>query len=53
MTGTTPRGTTDEQAAARWVRGIFGRIAPRYDLLNHVLSMNVDRMWWRRTARTS
>ncbi|MGA7651793.1 MAG: ubiquinone/menaquinone biosynthesis methyltransferase, partial [Terracidiphilus sp.] len=24
---------------------------PRYDLLNHVLSANVDRLWWRRTAR--
>ena len=27
-------------------------IAPRYDLLNHVLSFNVDRLWWRRTACT-
>ncbi len=31
---------------------MFTSIAPRYDLLNHVLSMNVDRLWWRRTART-
>ena len=31
---------------------MFTSIAPRYDLLNHVLSFNVDRMWWRRTART-
>ena len=30
---------------------MFTAIAPRYDLLNHVLSMNVDRLWWRRTAR--
>src|SRR5690242_15395598 len=30
---------------------MFTSIAPRYDLLNHVLSFNVDRMWWRRTAR--
>jgi demethylmenaquinone methyltransferase/2-methoxy-6-polyprenyl-1,4-benzoquinol methylase len=30
---------------------MFGAIAPRYDLLNHVLSMNVDRLWWWRTAR--
>ena len=30
---------------------MFTSIAPRYDLLNHVLSFNVDRVWWRRTAR--
>jgi demethylmenaquinone methyltransferase/2-methoxy-6-polyprenyl-1,4-benzoquinol methylase len=30
---------------------MFSSIAPRYDLLNHLLSMNVDRLWWRRTAR--
>ena len=31
---------------------MFTSIAPRYDLLNHILSFNVDRLWWRRTART-
>jgi demethylmenaquinone methyltransferase/2-methoxy-6-polyprenyl-1,4-benzoquinol methylase len=31
---------------------MFTAIAPRYDLLNHMLSFNVDRMWWRRTAST-
>src|SRR5215472_13287605 len=50
-TGTTPAGTTDERSAAQAVRQMFDEIAPRYDLLNHVLSMNVDRLWWRRTAR--
>jgi demethylmenaquinone methyltransferase/2-methoxy-6-polyprenyl-1,4-benzoquinol methylase len=30
---------------------MFDAIAPRYDLLNHVLSANVDRIWWRRAAR--
>jgi demethylmenaquinone methyltransferase/2-methoxy-6-polyprenyl-1,4-benzoquinol methylase len=31
---------------------MFTAIAPRYDLLNHILSFNVDRLWWRRTARS-
>ena len=29
---------------------MFGRIAPRYDLLNHLLSMNIDRYWRSRTV---
>jgi demethylmenaquinone methyltransferase/2-methoxy-6-polyprenyl-1,4-benzoquinol methylase len=44
-------GATDEADAAQAVRQMFDAIAPRYDLLNHVLSANVDRLWWRRTAR--
>lgn len=32
------------------VQRIFSEIAPRYDLLNHVLSMNVDRRWRRRAV---
>src|SRR5881409_812350 len=31
---------------------MFSSIAPRYDLLNHLLSFNIDRLWWRRTAQT-
>ncbi len=49
--GAMPQGTTDEQGAARAVEQMFDAIAPRYDLLNHVLSMNIDRLWWWRTAR--
>ena len=41
----------DEASSAELVREMFDRIAPRYDLLNHVLSCNVDRTWWWRTAR--
>jgi demethylmenaquinone methyltransferase/2-methoxy-6-polyprenyl-1,4-benzoquinol methylase len=50
--GATPSGATDERSAARAVEQMFDEIAPRYDFLNHTLSMNVDRLWWRRTART-
>ena len=34
----------------RQVRRIFSEIAPRYDLLNHLLSLNVDRRWRRRAV---
>ena len=50
-TGAKPAGTLDEADAAQAVRQMFDSIAPRYDLLNHVLSANVDRLWWWRTAR--
>jgi demethylmenaquinone methyltransferase / 2-methoxy-6-polyprenyl-1,4-benzoquinol methylase len=50
-TGARPAGAVDEAGAAVAVRQMFDSIAPRYDLLNHVLSANVDRLWWRRAAR--
>ena len=51
MSGTTPKGITDERLASAWVRGMFGQVAGRYDLLNHVLSFNLDRWWRARTVR--
>jgi demethylmenaquinone methyltransferase / 2-methoxy-6-polyprenyl-1,4-benzoquinol methylase len=33
------------------IRSMFGSIAPSYDLLNHLLSLNVDRWWRWRTTR--
>ncbi len=51
VVGAAPEGANDTQAASRAVREMFTSIAPRYDLLNHVLSCNVDRLWWERTAR--
>jgi demethylmenaquinone methyltransferase/2-methoxy-6-polyprenyl-1,4-benzoquinol methylase len=33
------------------IRRMFGAIAPRYDLLNHLLSLNIDRYWRLRTTR--
>ena len=49
--GAAPEGASDQQSSARAVREMFTSIAPRYDLLNHALSLNIDRLWWRRTAR--
>ena len=51
MRGTTPEGARNEQEAAAWVRGMFGRVAPRYDLANHLLSFNIDRYWRAHTVR--
>ena len=51
MRGTTPAGARTEQDAAQWVRAMFGRLARRYDLANHLLSFNIDRHWRRRTVR--
>lgn len=49
--GAQPAGAVDEASAARAVQQMFNAIAPKYDLLNHVLSANIDRLWWARTAR--
>jgi len=49
--GTAPPGVTSEVEAARWVRRMFGSIAPRYDVVNHLLSLNIDRLWRRELVR--
>ena len=49
--GTLPEGAVNEADASRRVREMFTQIAPRYDLLNHVLSLQMDRMWRARTAK--
>lgn len=43
--GTTPEGAASEREAARWVQEMFGEVAPRYDFLNHFLSLNIDTRW--------
>lgn len=51
--GASPAGVEagNEAAAGRVVREMFGRVAPRYDLLNHLLSGQIDRYWRRRLVR--
>jgi demethylmenaquinone methyltransferase/2-methoxy-6-polyprenyl-1,4-benzoquinol methylase len=51
MKGTTPAGAAGEREAANWVRAMFGRVAHRYDLANHLLSCNIDRYWRRHTVK--
>ena len=43
----TNERTANEIAHARAVRDMFSGIARRYDLLNHVLSVNIDKRWRR------
>jgi demethylmenaquinone methyltransferase/2-methoxy-6-polyprenyl-1,4-benzoquinol methylase len=49
MTHRPPVG--DKQDRGREVQAMFAAIAPRYDLLNRVLSLGVDRAWRREAAR--
>ncbi len=50
--GATPEGAKDKDSAAAAVQKMFDEIAPRYDLLNHVLSAGVDKHWWNKAAKT-
>ena len=49
--GTRPEGAVTEADASKKVREMFTRIAPRYDLLNHLLSLQIDRLWRSRVAK--
>jgi demethylmenaquinone methyltransferase/2-methoxy-6-polyprenyl-1,4-benzoquinol methylase len=49
--GTRPEGAITEADASRKVREMFAQIAPRYDLLNHLLSLQLDRLWRARAAK--
>jgi demethylmenaquinone methyltransferase / 2-methoxy-6-polyprenyl-1,4-benzoquinol methylase len=49
--GTQPEGSVNEADASKKVREMFTQIAPHYDLLNHLLSLQLDRLWRARTAK--
>jgi demethylmenaquinone methyltransferase / 2-methoxy-6-polyprenyl-1,4-benzoquinol methylase len=49
--GTRPEGATTEADASKKVREMFTEIAPSYDALNHLLSLQLDRLWRARVAR--
>jgi len=48
MRSTTEAAPKSGAAREKQVQRIFSEIAPRYDLLNHVLSLNIDRSWRRK-----
>lgn len=50
MTSTDQGRPSTGPGRERQVRRIFSEIAPRYDLLNHLLSLNVDRGWRRKAV---
>ncbi len=49
--GSPPGSRDDPASTARQVREMFAAVAPRYDFLNHFLSLGRDIAWRRATAR--
>jgi demethylmenaquinone methyltransferase/2-methoxy-6-polyprenyl-1,4-benzoquinol methylase len=49
--GARPQGTESNAEAAVAVQRMFDEIAPQYDRANHILSMGMDYVWWKRTAK--
>ncbi len=43
-------GPDADSAKAAYVRSMFARIVPRYDLINRLMTMGLDRRWRRMTA---
>ncbi len=47
----TAAQAADGTGKREYVQQMFSDIAPRYDLLNHVLSMNIDKRWRKQALR--
>ncbi|MEX2116298.1 MAG: class I SAM-dependent methyltransferase, partial [Bacteroidota bacterium] len=49
FSGRSPRSRQDSSSRTtfdpEYVRGLFNRVAPRYDFLNHLLSLGIDVLW--------
>jgi demethylmenaquinone methyltransferase/2-methoxy-6-polyprenyl-1,4-benzoquinol methylase len=48
---TTLPNKNSEQSKKDQVEEMFNNISPRYDLLNHLLSANIDKLWRRNTIK--
>lgn len=52
MSGSSGREATAASGPdGKLIQSMFASIAPRYDLLNHVLSLSIDRYWRRKVVR--
>src|SRR5499426_2192751 len=47
----TPNPELNASGKARAARAMFAEIAPSYDRLNHLLSINIDKLWRRFTVK--
>jgi len=45
--------SVDEREKARRVRGVFDSVAPRYDLMNDLMSLGLHRAWKAFTVMTA
>jgi demethylmenaquinone methyltransferase / 2-methoxy-6-polyprenyl-1,4-benzoquinol methylase len=50
LKATLPSSTTTLDKSGEKIRRMFAQIAPRYDRLNQILSLNIDRSWRRRVV---
>lgn len=50
--GSAPEGLPQGDEKARAVRGMFDAIAPRYDLVNRIMTFGLDVRWRRRAVRS-